>query len=380
MRSAASSISASATRISRNPVSSMNGRRSAASSGGRIAFRTAITAAATSAPRKPLTARARDDPRRDEQRGRGHDPRDEEVQRPELRPARPPARRVMGLFAAGDHRRSRLFRESLRRASSEGGDEGGRAGVFDLGGRGLSGLTWLGHSTVVIDVDGTRLVTDPVLRRRVWHLRRESADRRRASRRDPRLAHALRPPRPRLAPPLRPVVARRRAEGRRQAAAGLGVLAGARGRGRGRARARGVTMRATHAEHESSRGPFSARSASLGYVVEGPDDRLLRGRHRPLRRHGRARPASTWRSCRSPAGARGCRPATSTRAARPRPCACCGRGWRCRSTGARSGRRSPPSPTTGRRGSSQQAAAELAPEVDVRVLAIGETLALEAAR
>jgi len=39
----------------------------------------------------------------------------------------------------------------------------------------LSGLTWLGHSTVVIDVDGTRLVTDPVLRRRVWHLRRESA-------------------------------------------------------------------------------------------------------------------------------------------------------------------------------------------------------------
>ena len=36
----------------------------------------------------------------------------------------------------------------------------------------LSGLTWLGHSTVVIDVDGTRLLTDPVLRRRVWHLRR----------------------------------------------------------------------------------------------------------------------------------------------------------------------------------------------------------------
>ena len=39
----------------------------------------------------------------------------------------------------------------------------------------MNGLTWLGHSTVVIDVDGTRLVTDPVLGRRVWHLRREAA-------------------------------------------------------------------------------------------------------------------------------------------------------------------------------------------------------------
>jgi L-ascorbate metabolism protein UlaG (beta-lactamase superfamily) len=34
------------------------------------------------------------------------------------------------------------------------------------------GITWLGHSTVVVEVDGTRLVTDPVLRRRVMHLRR----------------------------------------------------------------------------------------------------------------------------------------------------------------------------------------------------------------
>lgn len=34
-------------------------------------------------------------------------------------------------------------------------------------------LTWLGHSTVVVELDGTRLVTDPVLRRRVAHLRRD---------------------------------------------------------------------------------------------------------------------------------------------------------------------------------------------------------------
>lgn len=33
-------------------------------------------------------------------------------------------------------------------------------------------LTWLGHSTVVIDLDGTRLLTDPLLKRHVGPLRR----------------------------------------------------------------------------------------------------------------------------------------------------------------------------------------------------------------
>ena len=42
----------------------------------------------------------------------------------------------------------------------------------DLPGPGL--LRWLGHSTVVVDIDGVRVVTDPVLRRRVMHLRREA--------------------------------------------------------------------------------------------------------------------------------------------------------------------------------------------------------------
>jgi L-ascorbate metabolism protein UlaG (beta-lactamase superfamily) len=36
-------------------------------------------------------------------------------------------------------------------------------------------LTWLGHSTVVIDTDDGRLVTDPVLRSRVAHLRRHAS-------------------------------------------------------------------------------------------------------------------------------------------------------------------------------------------------------------
>jgi L-ascorbate metabolism protein UlaG (beta-lactamase superfamily) len=36
-------------------------------------------------------------------------------------------------------------------------------------------ITWLGHSTVVLDGGGARLVTDPVLRSRVAHLRRHAA-------------------------------------------------------------------------------------------------------------------------------------------------------------------------------------------------------------
>jgi L-ascorbate metabolism protein UlaG (beta-lactamase superfamily) len=34
-------------------------------------------------------------------------------------------------------------------------------------------VTWLGHATVLIEIDGIRLLTDPVLRTRVAHLRRQ---------------------------------------------------------------------------------------------------------------------------------------------------------------------------------------------------------------
>src|SRR4051794_28153518 len=36
-------------------------------------------------------------------------------------------------------------------------------------------LTWLGHATVLIEVGGARLLTDPLLRDRVGHLRRHGA-------------------------------------------------------------------------------------------------------------------------------------------------------------------------------------------------------------
>jgi L-ascorbate metabolism protein UlaG (beta-lactamase superfamily) len=40
------------------------------------------------------------------------------------------------------------------------------------GRRSSAHLSWLGHSTVLVDLDGVRLLTDPVLRSRVAHLRR----------------------------------------------------------------------------------------------------------------------------------------------------------------------------------------------------------------
>jgi L-ascorbate metabolism protein UlaG (beta-lactamase superfamily) len=36
----------------------------------------------------------------------------------------------------------------------------------------MNALSWLGHSTVLIELDGTRVLTDPLLRARVAHLRR----------------------------------------------------------------------------------------------------------------------------------------------------------------------------------------------------------------
>jgi L-ascorbate metabolism protein UlaG (beta-lactamase superfamily) len=35
-------------------------------------------------------------------------------------------------------------------------------------------LTWLGHATVLLELGGARLITDPVLRNRIWHLRRQT--------------------------------------------------------------------------------------------------------------------------------------------------------------------------------------------------------------
>ena len=243
----------------------------------------------------------------------------------------------------------------------------------------MSGLTWLGHSTVVIDVDGTRLLTDPVLRRRVWHLRRASAI-------DPgpvdgilishgHFDHLDRPSLRRLDPSLPVVVPRGAGELVRRSGFSrvLEVEAGQE------AELAGLAVRATHAEHESSRGPLLARAAALGYVVEGStsvyfagDTDLFDGMAELGPLDVAILPVSGWGS-RLPAGhldPRGA--ADALRLLRPKLAVPVHYGTF----------RTPFAESPGDRPAREfaAAAAELAPEVDVRVLAIGETLALEVTR
>src|SRR5438132_2243122 len=133
--------------------------------------------------------------------------------------------------------------------------------------------TWLGHSTVLLELDGVRLLTDPVLRRRVLHLRRVGvqADVRGLEGLDAALVshlhydHLDRRSLERLGRSLRLVVP-----------AGAGSLL----RRRGFARVSEVEVgdqltigplkvRVTHAEHDGRRGPFGRSAPAVGYLVTG---------------------------------------------------------------------------------------------------------------
>jgi L-ascorbate metabolism protein UlaG (beta-lactamase superfamily) len=254
--------------------------------------------------------------------------------------------------------------------------------VFDPDGRALSGLTWLGHSTVVIDVDGTRLVTDPVFPRRVWHLRREAAvDSRMLGRLDAilvshahfdHLDHAsLR----RLERSLPVVVP-----------SGVGDLLRRWGFVRvlevdagDELEVGGLALRVTHAEHESSRWPLTPRSTALGYVAEGStsvyfagDTDLFGGMAELAPVDVAVLPVSGWGS-RLPAGHLDPRRAAETlRLLRPRIAVPVHWGTFRTPFGAR--------PDDRPAQEFLRAAAEVAPGIDVRVLRIGETMALEAIR
>jgi L-ascorbate metabolism protein UlaG (beta-lactamase superfamily) len=134
------------------------------------------------------------------------------------------------------------------------------------------GIEWVGHSTVAVDLDGVRLLTDPLLRKRIAHLRRAVPV-------DPdafigidavlishaHYDHLDLPSLEQLGKKVQIVVPRglgqllrrRRFENVREIEAGETMMLGS------------VEVRAVHAEHESSRGPFGGQAASIGYVVDG---------------------------------------------------------------------------------------------------------------
>jgi L-ascorbate metabolism protein UlaG (beta-lactamase superfamily) len=132
-------------------------------------------------------------------------------------------------------------------------------------------VSWLGHSTVLLEAAGVRLLTDPVLRPRVAHLRRVAPPVARLEKVDAVLISHVHYDHLDL-PSLREVETRRvlapRGSGRTVARAGLGsvdevdvgdeVSIGP------------FAIRATHAEHRARRRPGSPETPSLGYLVSGP--------------------------------------------------------------------------------------------------------------
>jgi L-ascorbate metabolism protein UlaG (beta-lactamase superfamily) len=131
-------------------------------------------------------------------------------------------------------------------------------------------LTWLGHATVVLELDGARLLTDPVLRPRVAHLQREVPAPGELGRLDAILvSHAHRdhldlPSLRRLdraalvvAPPAAARVLRRAGHAVRTLVAGEELeLAG-------------VRVRAVAAVHDGRRVPIGRAASAVGYVVTG---------------------------------------------------------------------------------------------------------------
>ncbi|HKH18036.1 MAG TPA: MBL fold metallo-hydrolase [Solirubrobacteraceae bacterium] len=129
-------------------------------------------------------------------------------------------------------------------------------------------LTWLGHATVLVELSGARLLTDPLLRSRVAHLRRHAARPALPARLDGILiSHAHRDhldlPSLRRLDPQAPIVApagasrvlRRSGRDVREIAEG-DVLELA-----------GVRVTAVRADHDGRRSPFAPRAAAVGYVV-----------------------------------------------------------------------------------------------------------------
>ena len=129
-------------------------------------------------------------------------------------------------------------------------------------------VTWLGHATILIELEGARLLTDPLLRGRVAHLRRQvpvpepprELDAVLLSHRHhdhldlPSLA-ALDPNAPVIAPPGAGRSLRRTRREVIELAPGERVTAG------------GTTILAVPAVHDGRRVPVGAATEAVGYVV-----------------------------------------------------------------------------------------------------------------
>ena len=136
----------------------------------------------------------------------------------------------------------------------------------------MSTIEYVGHATVVVHLDGVRLITDPLLRNRVVHLRRVvPVDAKALRGLDAVLVshahydHLDLPSLERLGTKLPVVVPRglgrllrkRRFEVVLEVEVGETLTIGA------------LSIRVVRAEHDRGRGPFGVSADPVGYVVEG---------------------------------------------------------------------------------------------------------------
>lgn len=144
----------------------------------------------------------------------------------------------------------------------------------------MSGLriTWVGHATALIDVDGYRVITDPVLTRRVAHLRRRTplppAD---TSHVDVALVshahmdHCHLPSLRRLRPGATAITTR----GADPLLRGVGFSTITEVDKGETVETGPITVTATDAEHRAGRGPHSrVQAPPIGFVVEAHGTRI----------------------------------------------------------------------------------------------------------
>ena len=135
-------------------------------------------------------------------------------------------------------------------------------------------ITWIGHSTVLIELDGVRLLTDPLLRKRVAHLRRvvdvppgagSNADAVLIS--HLHYDHLDLPSLRRLDRSRLLVVPR----GARSLVARHGFRHIVEVEPGDPVEVKGLTVEATHAEHDGNRGPLGTKAAAVGFLVHGTE-------------------------------------------------------------------------------------------------------------
>ena len=136
----------------------------------------------------------------------------------------------------------------------------------------MNALAYIGHSTVLVDLDGARLLTDPVIRKRVAHLRRATSFERAAlenldavlvshAHRDhldlPSLKDVARSTQIVVPRGIGSLLKRHGLQSVLEVEEGHELSFGA------------VTVRATYAEHEGRRRPGKVEGPALGYAILG---------------------------------------------------------------------------------------------------------------